>query len=429
VGSSAVVSAGLMAVNIFYLVYRFPVVKRLLRQASILEWAVVIVLWPVTVLFLLVLSGDVGSSAPRAFFVQINLLTLLLGSAVFVSLKGWPNFRRLVFAAAGITLFGMILNWLNPAFFFRLGTVASSMGKVSFESAGTDQISQMRRAAGFFIEANLTALSCNILMLALLARYTHISLKGKVAIIGFMLMLTAASGSRGGMLVNLIVSGLVLWDSRDQLRTEIKVTKPVAIVGGIGLVLLVALGAFGALTIGGKSLEQSGLEMLANRMRFWEGFGEGGEGDLLEDKSLQARLEAQGQYIGFISERPFLGYGPEGTRRLASVGQVEKMSHNLFFEKAFRYGVPYLLLILFVFFRTFQRGRRWRGSMPDNASVTLILVALLMAAGMVAGGVLESRAVVVVIGAILGQQYALRQRQLSRARQPQAHPLAQASRA
>lgn len=202
-----------------------------------------------------------------------------------------------------------------------------------------------------------------------------------------------------------------------------------AIIGGFALVVLVAFTALGALTLGGRSLQQSGLETLASRMRFWEGFGEGGEGDLMQDKSIKARLEAQGQYLGFISERPFLGYGPEGMRRLASLGLVEKMSHNLYFEKAFRYGVPYLLLILFVYFRTFQRGRRWKAQMPENASVTMILIALLAAAGMVAGGVLESRAVVVVLGAVMGQQYALRRQFLTRARQPRPHPLAQVSRA
>ncbi len=430
-GSASVISAGLLLLNLGYLVYRYPVARRLLRQTSILEWGTLILLWPVVALFLLRLGGDVGASAVRAFFVQFYLLSLLLGAAVYVSARGWESFRKLVFAAVGITIVGMALNVLNPFLFHRIGaSVADSVGKVDFTTAGVSQVSAFRRAAGFYIEPNLTALSCNIMMFALLANYRRTSLRAKMVIMLTMLLMTAASGSRGGLLVNLILGVMVLWFAREQLRTSIRVTRSVAIFGSLFLIVFSGALLVGVLSVAGDNLERRGVEGLADRLRFWSDFGGGGDSDILEDKSLNARLEAQRQYLVFIGERPILGHGPDGTRRLLEQGRIEKMSHNLYFEKAFRYGLPYLLLVFLIFFRTFQRGQRWRKSLPNNATSISILVGLLAAAGMVAGGVLESRAVVVVVGAVLGQQYLLRRQVIAqRERAPEPAPMAQVIRA
>lgn len=431
VGSSSAISAALLMLNLVYLVYRFPVAKRLLRQASILEWGALIVVWPMTALLLLTLGGDAGSSALRAFFVHTYLLSLLLGSAVFVSVRGWQRFRLLAFAAVGVTAAGMAFNWVNPFFFNRLGaSVADSAGKVDFATASLAQVGDFRRAAGFYIEPNLTALSCNVLMFALLASYRQTAVRTKLLVMGVMLLMVGASGSRGGLLVNLVIGGLILWQAREQLRASARVTRGMAVLG-VGVLIVLASGALiGALSVAGDKLERRGVDGLANRLRFWSDFGEGGEGDILEDSSVKARLEAQRRYLVFIGERPLIGHGPDGTRRLVNQGRTEHMSHNLYFEKAFRYGLPYLGLVLLVFFRTYQRGHRWRRVMPENASSVTILVALLACAGMVAGGVLESRAVVAVVGAVLGQQCLLR-RQLAATRAVAAEqaPLAHVIRA
>lgn len=410
-GSTGLISAGMLVLNFGYLVYRYPVVKRLIRQASILEWSAVILFWPVLALFMLTLGGDAGSSAMRAFLVHFYLLTLMLGAATYVAVRGWRKFRRLAVVAAGVTVIGSTLNALNPALFYRIGAqVADSFGKVDVATAGASQLTDLRRAAGFFIEPNLTALSCNVLMVALLAPYERTSLRAKLVIMGVMLMLVAGSGSRGGMLVNVLLSGYFLWNAREQLRESTRLTRGVAIAAAVSLAILIGLGWVVGLSVAGDRLESRGLDGLASRLQFWTDLGEGGERDLFEDESLKARLEAQALYVEFISERPFLGHGPDGTRLMYDLGRTDKMSHNLFFEKAFRYGLPYLALMLWVFFQTYRRGQRWRSRLPDNASVTTALVLLLGSAGMIAGGVIDARAVIVVVGAILGYQYRLRRR-------------------
>ena len=64
-------------------------------------------------------------------------------------------------AAAGVTVIGTtVLNTLNPALFYRIGASGRRQLRQGrrFATAGASQLTDLRRAAGFFIEPNLTAL-------------------------------------------------------------------------------------------------------------------------------------------------------------------------------------------------------------------------------------------------------------------------------
>jgi len=402
------VGALLLACNLAYLAHRWPSARRLLGEKLILAWLFVFA-WPAVNTLLLMILGEIAMSpADYAKNAATALLraTLLLSAAVYVQVAGWNSVRKIGHAAIAVTVFGFVLALLYPGLFASATDMVDAEGSTG-------------RAFGFFLQPNRAAPSVVVILVLILTDLRRHDLRASLGKILLVVGLAVATGSRGGILLALVVATVWLWSLRRELgginwglKGLRAAMRWVALAAVAGVLVLAALGALGSfLTSRNMTTVGDRLTSLVQLASFES---------VTSDKSVAARLKAQRTYLGLIAEKPLLGHGPNAVWDYLASSDLERYSHNTFLENAFENGIPHVVVICCALFMSFrQRHRRQVESLLHSNAISQLL-ALIAFESMIAGGVLQIRGLIVVLGTLLAFQLSP-QRVLSKSRLARRH--------
>lgn len=380
---SAPLSIFFVIINLLYLGHHWPTTSRLLAKRSIVEWVIYLAVWPAVSVILLVIANAELELVP---FVKasLTLTSLVLASALYVSLRGWERFRKLAMIALVIVALGFVLQWIIPSLFQR------------YTASGGGEPELLGRAHGFFGGPNAAAQGIVMLTVVVLAALRETSNQAKILPVATMLILVVATGSRSGMVMSAAMAGLIGWQMRGSLRVGRRKLLPELGVGALAVAAVAMMvAAFAVLPWLGGRLQGGKYQVLGQRIVFWTEVGS--TGDVLEEKSLATRLEAQVRYIGEIAKEPILGYGVSFYGR----GLGTKTSHSLFLSQAFKHGVLYSLFLIYLLWRLFWT----KSAVPQAAPLARVAsnaVLVIVISGLAMAGVLMVRPITVAVGAILG---------------------------
>src|SRR6266699_2200475 len=380
--SIADTSLVLLAINLLYLLYRWPSTARLLQIAWVLPWILFFLIWPV---LSVVYASEIDI---RAIGLQLYYISLVLGAAVFTYVSGWERFRRTVGVSIVITAVGLGLSLLNPAAFDVVGDLI----KASTDYGG--------RAFGFFIWPN--TLSANtILMFIIWLAVGRPRLRVETALTILVLLgRVGVTGSRGGFLTALTVVGVFGFDQMRRGMARYHYTRAVRLFAGALFAALV-IGAVVLSTqavVNATSSSEAGT--VISRLQF---LARGDIGQLIEsDPSLGERFFALQQHVALIGQRPWTGYGLGAANRFWEAQEVLIPSHNSFVELAVNFGIPYVIFLILLLSGLVRNGHRSSAEQFLRSNVFAQFVLAIVLLGMADNTVLYSRTLIVLLGGLLG---------------------------
>lgn len=378
----ASVSILLLALNLLYLCYRWPVTWRLLTARSLWPWFVLFLVWPIATVFYTPLVDS------RRIGLSVYYMSLFLSVAVFVLVRGWHAFRSVVGMAILLTALGLGLSWLRPSAF----AVAAELANATTDYGG--------RAFGFFLQPNVAAESTIFMYVVWFASGMLRKLpKASVEGLGLVVMV-GSTGSRAGILIAVGLMTLLLLDTmqRQTGKTRARWSSGVRLVTGTAaFAIIIAVVGIGVVTIEAR-MSLSGIGWLLQRDEVSAPGQQVTEAS--EDASVGLRVFSLQQHATLVAERPFTGYGLGATARLLEAEQVTIATHNEFMEIAVNFGLFYVVLFCALLYGLIKHPQRRHveGALKSNAYIQIVVV--LIVGCLASNTILESRTVIAVVGAL-----------------------------
>ncbi|MFP4501373.1 MAG: glycosyltransferase [Candidatus Hydrogenedentota bacterium] len=374
--SIGLVSIALLLFTVFYLVVKLRYTLPVFLRSGMGGWLLVLLVWPLlTVVY-------APTAQPRELGLLFYYFTLFLGTVVYAAANGVPALRRLFALSLVVSLAGMALSVVLPSYF---ETVAA-LGEARTHYQG--------RAFGFFMQPNRLAQSILLLFIGWFALWRRKNTVLEVLIILGFLGVMFLTGSRTAIGLAGITAALIIGYSwRAQIlraRYVLRITL---------LVLCVAVGVAGA-RLYLSTLDDGPGFGLFKRMDTMLSLEFLDTQELVEDRSVQERLETQRVYLALIRERPVLGRGFGADVAMQEDGRIFLSAHSRALTSAMEYGVVYpLAFVLLLVSLYFRRGRRTAHDMFGTNTVTQFVTVLLIMFVM-SGGILDFRAFYIVLGLV-----------------------------
>jgi hypothetical protein len=369
------VSALSLFVLAAYVLVRLRAIRELFRSRLFLAWTVLLLIWPISTL------AYSPAPAGRGGGLQVLYWLLFATAGVLVYRRGWNALRRVAGWSLLVSLVGLLASLMSPELFASTALLAG-------ESPGHEG-----RAFGFFLQPNRAATSILVLGIVWNAAIGGHSLGRGVVRSLLVLLGVTLTGSRGGIVVAVVICGMMIADSG--LGNARMMGRRVSLAVRLSLVMFLSAVVFGSfwysLSTASSSLADSGLQ---RRVEFL--LSAPSAEAFLDDASVSARLVYQAQYLDRIRRRPLEGFGLGAANYFGESGELLNSSHNLFIETSFDFGVLYGLALLITMGLTWRaaRGvwpRRWTA--PHSQ-----LIAFLFASGLISNTVLIERAVLPAVG-------------------------------
>jgi hypothetical protein len=328
-GDVGLVSRILLGFQIVYILYHFRLVKKLLLEKLPFVWLVLIVAWPI--------ATSLYSPSPslRLMGLQVYYFSLVLGGTIYVSHNGWSAFQRILIASVAITCMGLFWSLMNPGFFIYL-TEHMTTGSIE---------AYKDRPCGFFLTPNRTVLAIALLFSVSLARYRTWDDSTLLAYLALMMLMSALTTSRGGMLGTFLCGSVAYglhqrW-GRDRMDANLLAAR---LAKGllVGLAIPVVFVLF--LPVLNEAIEYLFSTNLNQKMTYW--YDTRSSRRVLADESVSSRLKAQKEYVGFLlRESPLFGFGLGSEFYYRELGILKKSAHNAFLRIGVKYGLLYLVAV------------------------------------------------------------------------------------
>ena len=396
-GDIALVSISILVLTLGYLLLRMNTMSKLLNKKIVLLWVTVIGLIPIFLNFIqeiILQNGRLYDYVYNSINTLFNLSILFLG-AVFILTNNERFIKRILISILIIILLSFLANIYFPNVFIGMAIL---QGRVQFEN-----VDSLSRLFGLYIQSNNAALAVLSLIPLLLFTPKIKSIAYYFLLSILLVALVFSTGSRSGIFLAtlffiLYSLSLAFRSLRYYHRLSLDSSFATFAVGlGIFAYLVVLVISFAVQNL--KTNEQYSdsirrLEILTSSKK-----GEGIE----SDGSFLARLEAQKVYLEKIINNPF-GYGNIGKERLFNSGELHHVSHNMYIENTFKYGIVYLFILFYTIAYSFVKVRKTflRNSMLSTLFVIILLFGVTMS------GVLSRRAMLLSLGMVLG--YYLKER-------------------
>ncbi len=374
--SIGLVSIALLLFTLFYLMVKLRYTLPVFLRSGMGGWLLVLLVWPL----LTVVYGP--AAQPRELGLLFYYFTLFLGTVVYAAANGVPALRRLFALSLVVSLAGMALSMLLPSYFESV----AALGEARTHYQG--------RAFGFFMQPNRLAQSVLLLFIGWFALWRWKNTVLEVLLILGFLGAMFVTGSRTAIGLAGITAALIIGYSwRAQIlraRYVLRITL---------LVLCVAVGVAGA-RLYLSTLDDGHGFGLFKRMDTMLSLEFLDRQELVEDKSVQERIETQRVYLALIREKPVLGYGFGADVAMQEDGPIFLSAHSRALTSAMEYGVVYpLAFVLLLVSLYFRHGRRTAHEMFGTNTVTQFVTVLLIMFVM-SGGILDFRAFYVVLGLV-----------------------------
>lgn len=377
----AAVSAAMLVFNLLYLGYRAPLTWRVMQRPLVLVWAVILCWWPL----LTAIYAPVVST--RHLGLQLYNLSLVLGAAVFTIANGWPALRRLAGLAVAVTAFGLVLSWMEPGLFTAVSRLTQSR-----EQYGG-------RAFGFFLQPNMAAENTIYMSVLWMAGDRVVSVARTWARVVTMALTVLVTGSRSGFAAASLIGILGVAQSGVRAGLRHRLSRGVRLLKA-AVVLLVASGSFflllSTVNTSSEGLLSGSLQRASSVLALDSGRRVAVDGSAVE------RVVAIAQYAGLVAQRPFGGYGLGSSDNFRERGLLIRSSHNAFIEASLNFGIPYVVAMVVALLATVRHGNRQAVEGGLGTGVVLQLVAAIALTGMVSNTILDSRVLLVALGAVIG---------------------------
>ena len=370
------ITAVLFLANIWYLTIRAEYIAPLLR-AGLGRWGLVMVIWPVaTVIY-----------APafdlREFGLVLYLWSLLSASAVYTLANGLRSYYHLMLVCLVVTAIGFVLSMISPHYFEAVAQLTE--GRIKFQG----------RSFGFFMQPNRAACALCFLFISWFAMCPFKNTPREAIAVLLFLALMLLTGSRTGAVVAGLTVALIIMHSWQHSRTKGGSLQKVA---AIALCLIVGQVGLSYYSTVNNSMEARTDADLVTRMATLLSFKLTSAESVVEDKSVQERVDAQAVYWELIRERPFLGHGLGTEAHYMMNGPLFLTAHSDAITSAMQYGVLYPLVfgwLVLQFYRKSQ-SRSAEAAFETNSILQLAFVTLLIFT--INGGLLQTRTFYVVWG-------------------------------
>lgn len=380
----ATVSLVLFALNCLYITVNHKVALRIFRKKHIFYWFIFLVFWP------LLATIYAPAINLREIVLQMYYFTLLLAAVIYLLRRGFKSFHRIVAVAVAVTIFGLILSMFMEAFFQSVASI--TYNDLRYEG----------RAYGFFMQPNLAAMSSTLLFIVWFVGLRKTKILTILLSLFGLLVLVSLTGSRGGFVVAVAVLFLIFINRSVSVRKPFKILiSPKSIIA-----FLLVFGCFLAcipvlLSFLTANLSQHAghFDLVArikaiSQMELTERTSEG-------KSTVANRLEVLKHYSGMVYEHPILGKGFGSTTMFQDEEILSRSSHNQYLKIAFETGIFRLVFYLFLLVSIYidPRRKRIEQSLHTNSYAQLLTVVVL--AGMVSSGVLDSRVLYCVLGCFI----------------------------
>lgn len=381
------VSVAILVFLLFYLVSNYQRAIWLFQKRTIFLWVVFVFAWPL----LTVPYAPVFDIKAIAF--NFYMVSLLLATAIWATQSGIERVGKLLGFSAAAVIFGLALSLVAPDFFAAVAEAANA------------HASYKNRAFGFYMQPNMAAenmafMFALLLLTLALRSIVVVSVSTIVFVVAVMV-----TGSRGGMIIAMVLLVYAfLFSSSPAVRAGRGGTaKKIAGVSAI-VIAVVLVSQIIELLSGGGAAASGEAFTLSDRIRavLTLDFKSGG----LIETAVGRYIALQEHWAGIVSN-PVLGQGIAASHNLAASGSLSYASHNQYLQVAFDFGIPVLLLYLYLILDL------WRNADGDLAqyltggvrSARLLVIAMFLA-GLFSNSILNSRVFFIVLGIIFAMRYA-----------------------
>ncbi|WPU95615.1 O-antigen ligase family protein [Mucilaginibacter sabulilitoris] len=348
------------------------------------------------------ISFGVGNMNGNDFVYWISFVSLfasLFVLAAILSLQIQIKWiYRLFWSAVTSTIIGFILNYTNFQLFRDIGKLSgSTLAYVVYGSNDEGRI------FSFFVHPNMAALStvCFFVFLLTTSKEHVKKIRTYMLYLGLMIGMILVTGSRTSLIVIAIIA--IIYLPKIIRRSLIRRHKfnnnlgNITIVfGGILIVLLFVFGIFVYISLSQSPIDTTG------RLSFFFRIFNSSPTVSTQDDSLADRLKILDSYWKYIEKNLLFGLGPQFARDKLSNGEFENVSQNVYIENTLNYGIFYVLFYIYALVKTYQLSSKI-GNFKDYIFNPLkVFVVLLTLIGFSINGLYTIRAVVILLGILIG---------------------------
>lgn len=307
-------------------------------------------------------------------FSGYNVLSALifLTSVIWLMQNGWERFCKIILISWAVGVFFIVLSYFLPGFFAPIAEM-QAIANQQDSVWGQIRIAQegQGRAFGLYMQSNRASLALALHLLILLPTFFHNRPIGRMVILGVTFFAVLLTGSRGGFIYVIAVTGLLfVFEMLRGVRQGGHVVSGLSLLPRYFALGILAIGLFtlAALYGGQTRAEQSPVDRIMNS--FFDD-----SVDLTADASVQARLYAQQVYIQKIAGRPVIGHGLGASDYERYMGTMPLSSHNMILETAYAYGIPVMLACygLLFFLAKSPQSRKMRSYFRYDLSSMLVI--------------------------------------------------------
>jgi O-antigen ligase len=331
-----VVTIGLFVLNISYLVVRAEYIAALFRR-GLLSVLLILVVWPIlTILYS-------PSFALREFGLILYLFSLLSASAVYTLANGLRAFHRLLAISLIVTAVGLVLSMIVPQYFESVAELKD--GRVKYSG----------RSFGFFMQPNKLACGLGFLFLGWFSLCSFKNtMREAVAILVFLAMMLLTGSRSGALLAGILVAFITV---HSWLRCHVDGGHVLKVVA-LALCLVAAqVGMRYYVVNHGDSLGRTDVDLIA-RMSSLLKLKLSNAGSVVNDRSVQERVEAQLMYLELIAERPVLGHGFGSNVYYLANGPLFLSAHSDLVTCVMEYGLLYPVALYWLVLQLYQSPNR-----------------------------------------------------------------------
>ncbi len=381
----AAMSAGILIFLLFYLAVNYRHAWWFLQKKSVLAWLVFAFIWPA----LTVVYAEVPDF--RANAVNFYLIALMLSTAIWLSKVGFHGARKVVVAAAIITVVGLVLSLVRNDYFQAVAEAANA------------RYSYLGRAFGFFLQPNMAAENLSFMYALLMPLVSSKSRTMMYVVTALFVSALLITGSRGGMIVGLsMVTYVHILSSSAETGRFRSIRQKTAAVLVIGVALLLANQVATLVGESPSSSDTQAKSSLTDRIGGMSSLDIEGGG---LGRTAALRYTALVEHGQGITERPLFGYGIASSNNFSSSGRLAHASHNQYVQVAYDMGIPALILYLVLLYQLWQLARTRTFSHAFGCNPAMILFLAVSLSGLFSNTVLMSRVYFAVLGAVLAMRY------------------------
>lgn len=385
VGLSIAVSTAVMLAFLGY--YAFANYRSVIWYMKIREiflWASFIFFWPLLTL----LYSEFKDF--RAVGVNLYLILLMLGSAIWAARVGVERVRRIFMLAGIIAGAGLILSLLKADYFQSVAEAANAKSWY------------LGRAFGFYLQPNMAAVNLSFifaLLLPILASSKPRHFGPTTAVFAALVFVT---GSRGGILIaiTLLLYAYFITHGTRQARISGQKGKLIAVL----LTVVSLWSAWQILQILGTENSQNDKPAytVIDRLQAVGAMDWGGGG--LSETAI-ARIIAFSEHTRGITDSPLIGFGLASSQNSVESGLLTFPSHNQFLELAYNFGIPFMVLFIYILAVLWGRCHQNLATLNAGLNPARMLAIAATLSAVFSNNMLNSRVFFSVLGVILAIKY------------------------